>query len=268
MSLQNSMPLQNSIPLPSGLINTGNTCYLNSILQALLSCQSFNEVMIILEHQNKITKLYNRILMGDCNNPVELLSAIIEKRKYKDTNLHMGHHEDANESFLMLLEEIGDDILKVFNIKHQIKLSCSCGFKNSRKDVPEIFLDYYSNEISLVKYLVYQKTHPKDYKCPSCKGIATTRLKKKIYSISNVIIITFKKYTVKDHIDFPLFINLASNLRYKLVAQIEHFGDAQGGHYITRALRQNTVYIFNDNSVTPSSFVPTPDTYMIFYHKI
>lgn len=54
---------------------------------------------------------------------------------------------------------------------------------------------------------------------------------------------------------------------YRQVAQVEHFGSLAGGHYIARGLRaDDTVYEFNDTSATPSDFRQTPNVYMTFYH--
>lgn len=253
----------NLIPQPRGLLNAGNTCYLNSIVQALLSCRNFNAIMILWETKNSSTEQYNKILKGDINHAGALLQTIAEK------GLHYGHQEDAHEGLLLLLDAFGDEIMKIFNIKHRTKFKCMCGFRNTTKGSPEVFIDYYgSKHTSLQSYLLRQTIRPKDYRCDICKRVDTTRMVKQLYSISDVIIVTFKQYHQKTNIEFPTEITLAPSLRYKLVAQIEHFGGPHGGHYVARALRQGTVYLFNDSSVTISKFEPTPQTYMIWYHKI
>lgn len=254
----------NLIPEPRGLINAGNTCYLNSIVQALLSCRNFNAIMIIWETKNSSTEQYNKILKGEINHAGGLLQTVVGK------GLHYGHQEDAHEGLLLLLDTFGDEISKVFNIKHRTKFKCMCGFRNNTKGSPEVFVDYYGNnqQISLQSYLLRQTIRPSDYRCDSCKRVDTTRMIKQLYSISDIIIVTFKQYSHKTQIEFPLELILAPTLRYQLVAQIEHFGGPHGGHYVTRGLRQGTVYLFNDSHVTISEFKPTPSTYMIWYHKI
>jgi ubiquitin C-terminal hydrolase len=252
----------NLIPSPRGLSNIGNSCYLNSVIQALLSCHNFNAMMIIWETKNISTEEYNKILKGDVSHAGSLLQTIMGK------GLHYGHQEDAHEGLLLLLDAFGDEVSKVFTIKHRTKFKCICGFRNIIKGSPELFIDYYGQDSSLESYLLLQTIQPNDYRCDSCKRVNTTRMIKKLYSISDIIIVTFKKYYCKNPIDFPTQITLASSLRYQLVAQIEHFGGPHGGHYVTRALRQGTVYLFNDSSITVSNFEPTPHTYMIYYHKM
>jgi ubiquitin C-terminal hydrolase len=253
----------NLIPIPQGLSNIGNTCYLNSIVQALLSCRNFNAIMILWETKNSSTEQYNKILKGEINHVGALFQTI------SGHGLQYGHQEDAHEGLLMLLDSFGDEISKVFNIKHRTIFKCICGFRNTSKGCPEVFVDYYSDSQStLQSYLLRQTIKPNDYRCDLCKQLNSTRMIKQLYSISDVIIVTFKQYHYKTNINFPTEIILAPTLRYQLVAQIEHFGGPHGGHYVTRALRQGTVYLFNDSSVTVSSFQPTLHTYMIWYHKL
>ena len=57
-----------------------------------------------------------------------------------------------------------------------------------------------------------------------------------------------------------------SYLYYKLVGQIEQSGSATGGHYWARCLRNDEVYMINDQIVKKSKFEHTPQTCFVIYH--
>lgn len=59
-------------------------------------------------------------------------------------------------------------------------------------------------------------------------------------------------------------------LVYREVAQVEHFGNLNGGHYVSQALRAGErETAFNDNSVSPGRFGPESGgfPYLVFYHR-
>ena len=71
---------------------------------------------------------------------------------------------------------------------------------------------------------------------------------------------------------FPLEMKFpgigSSNISYKLVAQIEHSGGLNGGHYWCRAVRgDGKIYNFNDTTVSSAAFSPSSGTYMLFYQQ-
>ena len=55
-------------------------------------------------------------------------------------------------------------------------------------------------------------------------------------------------------------------LVYKLVAQCEHSGTLNGGHYYAIGLRKDGWKLLNDSFVTDGTPGPTNNTYMVFYH--
>ena len=213
--------------------------------------------MNIFEDKNTLTRQYNKILRGEISHGGLLLQSLIEQSPFAFDH---GAQQDAHEGLMLLIDALGDDIKKVFSIKHNTKSKCTCGFRNSNKGVSEIFIDYYCNSSCFNPIFFHQQFLPNDYKCDSCKKLSTTRMSKRLYSISDIIIVTFKKSINQSQISFPTEIILSPTLRFELVAQIEHFGTTNGGHYIARARRPTGIYLFNDSFVTESTFQPTPNT--------
>lgn len=265
------------IPQPKGLANIGNTCYFNSLVQSLLSCSSFNKKTKEIGDGNLLAIAYNRILNGECTHVGELLRIIIhirQKQKNKNT-LHEHWQEDAHEGLMLMLEDIGDNIEKLFSIRHTTTLSCTnCESKrvvdDEHYEEPEIFSDFYqTDDCEFLEYLRCHKSTPADYKCDKCGKMGTTVQKKTLCRLSDIVCVTFKKYANKSQIKFPTEFTIKGkkgDLHYKLVAQIEHMGGQNGGHYVARGLRNGNVFLFNDSACSPSTFEPTANTYIIFYH--
>ena len=58
-------------------------------------------------------------------------------------------------------------------------------------------------------------------------------------------------------------------LKYRLVAQIEHSGGLEGGHYWARCLRGGgalQAFMLNDTGISPARFGPSAETYIVVYH--
>lgn len=258
-----------------GLANIGNSCYFNSLVQSLLSCPAVNQRMDELKDTNPIAAEYNKIFQGSINHVGQLLCSVITTRQNKKDNLHMGWQEDAHEGLMLLMEAINDKVETLFHVKFKTHLVCECGssriLDQEQTEVSEIFADFYDNDIPLDQYLTRSVQIPTDYKCDKCSERGTTQIIKILDHTSNILVLTFKKYPHKNQINFPNDLTLMIQNKinyYRLVAQIEHYGSMQGGHYIARGLRQDNVYSFNDSHISPDTFTSTPNTYMIFYHKL
>lgn len=118
-----------------------------------------------------------------------------------------------------------------------------------------------------------------DGKCPNCgsKSIAATAIR--IYNLTmipEIIFCMFNVYGVRTSRYFPDQIKFPAvdggELVYSVVGQVEHSGNIFGGHYWARGLRadgeKNSVFLINDIHVSPSSFTPTPNTYIVVYNFI
>ena len=111
-----------------------------------------------------------------------------------------------------------------------------------------------------------------DRKCPSC-GEASCVNAFQLNNSPNVLVILIKKYGRKQLLDFPQTMDFTAEAdgkeilrHYKLVAQAEHLGNRRGGHYYADCLRKGGYYRMNDTRYSPIDPMPTPNSYMLFYH--
>lgn len=131
-----------------------------------------------------------------------------------------------------------------------------------------------------------------EYNCEICGVFSkdnTAKQSDTLVLAREIITVAFiRQYIVKSHNWFPqtLYIPHGRNVKivdkdgnerlemkkygtyvYKVVAQVEHSGGAESGHYWAICKRADgKVYRLNDSSATPTNtFTPSPNTVMIFY---
>ena len=118
--------------MPNGFDNIGATCYWNSIIQSLLSCEIFNTTMKRLKpHKNAFINTYNEMLDVDdsqkspyagrlWHNMIEIL-----RKEKKYTSFGNGQ-EDSHEGMIMLLECMDgvEEIQELFRSKKKVELIC------------------------------------------------------------------------------------------------------------------------------------------------
>lgn len=256
-----------------GLQNNSALCYLNSLIQSLMSCSGFNYILtgnefknnrIVIEYLNlfnrnklELNLKYNRI--GEDNAYLILKELNLTRNKSGNLfNLSLGSQEDVHEGLILLLDSIGNGIERIFFNRYKSIIFCRNCKKTTKPELnsepPELIIDLSGEKINSKKDMEnsIRKIHqyPEDYKCENCGVINQVQngiIQKNIIQIyqlvrlSEIIVILFKKYNRKKKIFFSNFLDFKSitgNLKYKLVAQIEHSGNMFGGHYTARCLRQ------------------------------
>lgn len=254
-----------------GLINTGSICYLNSFLQALMSCTSLTT--FFLENEEKFTKEDNKVALeyikllkrvkeakkyDEILNPVGVFREIIIASKKKNPQKKFGGgQEDSGEGLHLFLEAIDSkELYKFFMYKYVVKIWCLTCLEqiSERKDescVIEIPSQYSGMIIDDASENVKDQdplnTHIRqyisvmdDYTCPKCKKKKCCRIYQLAYA-PEIITVMFNKYYKKENIKFPPTLSFpttdSTTLDYKMVAKIEHSGGQNGGHYWAHCYR-------------------------------
>lgn len=134
-----------------------------------------------------------------------------------------------------------------------------------------------------VRTILKHSSPLEDYKCEHCGKKVKNERVETLVMLREVIVITFNKYQKKDNRWFPKSLSFMGKdgnpLKYELTAQIEHSGlvklgkvngsSYSSGHYwaIVRG-KNGKVFRCNDSSISPGKFGPTPNTYIIMYHRV
>jgi uncharacterized UBP type Zn finger protein len=244
------------VPIDVGLINTINSCYINSIIQIFL--------------HNKL--LYKRLLDWLFNNDYELPISkniydilIFLKLKFtKDRDYHKNFQCDSEEFLTWLLDKIDAD--KLFYVKFEHKIICNgCNYikKFSSKDLSlhikvdnESAILYKDEVINIVRLLVKQNFQDQliDYKCDKCKHNKAIKIDKPISATKNLILnINAPKTKIRFYDYLDLFHD--EDYEFELYGMIIHKGNDLSGHYLFYYFHNvddedDYCLCFNDTKVT------------------
>jgi ubiquitin C-terminal hydrolase len=213
-----------------GLPNVGNTCFINSLYQALYYSVHYNKIEALLKYKSDVHKL------------LEL------------TTLNLGSQECSFDAFIQTTDVL--NVGEYFNIHFLTIIQC-CNCKNSIK---QEIIEKFHIPVDSFNELFSYKEKINDYICDVCKGtehIKLTRLKK----VSNIL--SFYVYKYKG-LSTPKNILVDGN-NYSLTGYVIHYGSPDGGHYISCGLRNNTWYTFNDSSIIEGEC--NDKKYILFYTK-
>lgn len=295
----------NLVPVAVGFNNTGVICYANSILQLLISCPSF-AMRVIAEPISSdnpratihaMKRLFTDLSQSSPNvsqRSADIVQSLVSDIQRFRPGFKFGRgQESSSEMFIFIidmLESPGQQVRPITELfMHRYSKTTICN--HCRKSV-SVMSDYAIN----FNMFYYDMSPPKtpeafsallmknvskitDFNCPECKTQQNAIVVSQLKMLPEIIVIMFNIYRTENRqiryfpleMSFPSSDSKYSQLTYQLVAQVEHSGTLNGGHYWARCKRSNGVFVLNDNNVTKSAsstFAPTVDTYIIAYHYV
>jgi ubiquitin C-terminal hydrolase len=204
----------------------------------------------------------------------------------------------AREGYHYLMESLEDfeGIQNLFLHRYQTILYCfdckgwvskvECNYSlfevqaNLKTEQLERFKHIDESSMDMNQFLSRQDGYvDKDYRCPNCR-VASEKYRRTVLVMApEILVVMAKKYTPEQKLDiytdFPKTLTFKGRdqkkdklfpMRYEAVAQIEHIGDLNGGHYWAICRRNDGWYNINDTNVSKSEFKPTKNTYIVMYH--
>lgn len=251
---------------PAGLYNTGSICYFNSLLQVLASCTSLR---YLLKSDSELSNVFKEHITTEFDPMASsiILSALTSKLP------HFGHgQESASEALNLLLNAINNNALtNLFIHRFKYTIKClSCFYTTEKINDHSILFELFHISEVTPQNMSNQRSILHDYKCEKCNNIGAVKTSK-LTMLSEIIVCLFNVYHTKVIHPFPQYLEFSGidkKLKYMAVGQIEHSGTLSGGHYWARALRNDGIYLFNDNTYSKSTIEPTANTYIVVYHLI
>ena len=116
-------------PRPFGLPNYGATCYLNSLVQSLISIPAFNYTILDSVPKNPAIRALQDIIKQQ--NPSEAISSLLtyitSYTRNNPAKFHIGSFQSSSaEAFFVLITEIISipDLTKLFHNVYSLNIKC------------------------------------------------------------------------------------------------------------------------------------------------
>lgn len=266
------------VPAPAGFRNTGAICWLNSLMQSLLSCPSFTRAVLRADQELGRTKLGSilyALTRDSLNNSAtthytgQLRAAIVEQK-------HFGYGQEcAAEGLTLMMDAIKSptvtDVLTYRYRVGRVCFPCKAVVDDSSKESPghAIRMFHYDGTSDFMDSLKLQ-VDELDHSAFQCD---CGKMQSRVYRLTmlpEVVVVQFNKFYGKKLLPFPEQFTVDGTSGKKMIfrqtAQIEHSGSMSGGHYWALCRRADGVYCLNDQSCTRvPGFAPTANTHMVFY---
>lgn len=276
---------------PSGLKNNGVICWLNSVMQALLSsrifCSSFGELSdesnTYREFRTLIKKINNKedISMSS----ISILKALIYdlKRQQKSIDIGIGQ-QSSSEGLIQILDMLNNkDINSRFYHVYEDTVQCDqTGAVVSKvRSINNIF--YIFDEETLLEkglrefLLSHSSVLDEDFTPDNHEEGNTYRRFYTLRRMPEIVVIALNRYltngrehkkrnpNIKLPNEFYMPHNKEGDIKYDKIAEVHHMGGLNGGHYVSVAKRNNQTYLFNDEHVRQHTLETLTSTYLAFY---
>lgn len=268
------------VPNAHGFANMGATCYFNALTQALLSCSSFNKVAsggrsVIGEAFKEMFRKFPDIEGTDNFRIVNALLSSIKGRK--DLSPLQLSNQCCIDTLTLLVEHIKSaSVERLFEHRYDSITICDKCSKIATQMIGNINIIFPIPESTtfdgedIVSFIMRPSGKlVGNYKCPHCGSCEPKTQVERLTMIPEILAIVFqgrkppKSEAIPEHFSIPC--GKGKKYNYSAVAQIEHSGGPQGGHYWA-ICKRGKWFMMNDSYVSESRFGVTGNTYVLFYH--
>lgn len=253
-----------------GLKNINSICYLNSLIQSLLSCDIFiktikNNKDKFMEETNVIGLLFYNIIHKMENDITIDTDNFIMSLKLDFVGQNCSH-----EALLFIIDKLHFE--KTFEMKYEKTIFCTKCDEITKQIVDErVMFEYFTDSkdnINISTKLINRQIDTiEDYKCDICKEKNKHVCLCDLISSKDIFVLTLNQFYEKKKIKYENIINLSTGT-YKLVAKINHIGDMNGGHYWMVRYKDDKTIAINDMEIKEINDNNNGiNTYMLFYVK-
>ena len=263
-----------------GLINKGNTCYINSCLQCLsvmpefwsnLSSSAEKPIPFVSSFLKIMSLLKTAKYAIDPSQFLRFLKQVLTKTGRTDFNLF--EQQDASEILSCVLNELCSESLQAsIPIKLHVKntVTCNLCFQSSVTEDPFMILQLSvsdSTQSAIDSFLKPEElTNNNLFFCNYCASLQPAVLEHEFSRLGDFLIIQIKRFlnfsgTVTKNtksvycdpqinVPFNADSNIICNKSYKLIGVVNHSGDLNQGHYTACISNSDASVWFQCNDAT------------------
>lgn len=250
---------QSMVPMAFGLNNTGSICWMNTLLQALLSHPAVNKTLLGAKRnleQNVLAMTYCELIEKAMSNDManlpfmsaRILADLNKQLRIKKKKTIGFQQECADEGYTLLLDMLDCPELNNIcrNVYEQMIQCPKCMKLTTNRDTSykiEMFIpaDPPMTMGDFCGWIRHHKSLVDVFKCPHCKEESLGVYRVEVLKLlREVVVITFNKFYTKNVAWFPQTMEFPSGprkLTYSLVGTVCHSGSQYGGHYWANVLR-------------------------------
>tara|TARA_E500000178_G_scaffold327916_1_gene357422 strand:- start:867 stop:1727 length:861 start_codon:yes stop_codon:yes gene_type:complete len=274
----------------SGLVNLGNTCFMNTTIQCMGHNERFRKFIINTDFHEKDQKLcyqFKRLLKGlwenNCIvNPVSFFKTIKTIAKKEKFNINFtGFAQNDIHEFINFILEIMESESESF-----FKKNYYGSYNSIIKDIDRKQLSKTQNKFNSIllplkgdslgecieEYLSDEYLDDENkYLNEKTNEYINAYKKISFTKMPNELIISLNRFTnqgekLNQTISFPFQLKISKKI-YNLVSIGNHSGNMFGGHYYSYCKHGEEWYNFNDSATSKidKTKLITPSAYVLFY---
>ena len=233
-----------------GLINLGNTCYANSIMQAIAQLVD-SSYCILAGMASEFSSLCSALCQkGNAIAPAKFLREFREL----DVGFKKGKQHDASEFLTTLIQHIPYSLLgEDMQVENRSSRTCKmCGDTNSCDEPTYVVqVSYAASTLTRLVENYCQPDLAKTFPCPACKSKGHTLKQEEITNTPKYLVVAVKRDVSSKNISItqPLSPLHCNGVQYHLLSVVIHFGQDGAGHYITIRKDKEQWLMFDDDHV-------------------
>jgi ubiquitin C-terminal hydrolase len=285
-----------------GLLNIGNSCYMNSAIQLLVAAKDLTELVLSSENNNFYKNFLQEYYLDKDVTREELIEEIPKEMKKLDVSCSIfteGKQQDANEFITYFINILKKNIDKnkfneLLNIGTTQIITCNnCPYQSENSEFSQILQLSLPGITELIKPTLmnfinnFSKIETlNDWNCDNCKNLGGTK-KINITTLPKYLYIQLNRFDynteqttkIENEIIIPNILNINEltekdnqGYHYKLQGFIRHIGTTiDRGHYISYIKNNNKWFKINDNIITEENekdaLNEAKKSYIILYVK-